>query len=164
MASGVSDQPIGSQETQRGAVNRAKACCEEFAAKFGTVPDLAVGLEGGVEIETNEWMGQMMSCFAWMCVYRPESEQTKQSLWGMAKTATVPLPPEIVSQVRNGIELGHATDKIFSKINSKQNGGVVAELTCGEIDRTMYYEHALAFALAPFRPTISHLYSATDHI
>jgi non-canonical (house-cleaning) NTP pyrophosphatase len=85
--SGVSDQPIGDQETLQGAVNRAQACvpqltvapADDEAGKVAVarMPKrlFTVGVEGGVrkvdtgaitfEKETPTWEGQDLECFAW---------------------------------------------------------------------------------------------------
>ena len=56
------------------------------------------------------------------------------------------------------MELGDADDKVFQDINSKQKGGTIGKCTKGLIDRTQYYEHALACALVPFIHDGSGLY------
>eukprot|EP00978_Attheya_sp_CCMP212_P000206 scaffold367_cov46-Attheya_sp.AAC.5 len=48
--SNVSDQPMGTEETKRGAMNRARAAFAMAKEK----PDFAVGLEGGLVMETND--------------------------------------------------------------------------------------------------------------
>lgn len=40
--------------------------------------------------------------------------------------------------------------QVFGKVNSKQGQGTVGQLTNGLIDRTLFYEHAVVLALAPF--------------
>lgn len=48
------------------------------------------------------------------------------------------------------MELGHADDVVFRRVNSKHGGGTVVILTDGEIDRAEYYVHALEPALIPW--------------
>ena len=53
------------------------------------------------------------------------------------------------------MELGHADDKAFNRVNSKHGAGTGGVLTDGEIDRADYYVHALKLALTPWiRPEL----------
>jgi len=76
--------------------------------------------------------------------------------WGYAKTGSFLLPPAICDLVINqNMELGHADDKVFNRVNSKHGSGTVGVLTDGEIDRADYYVHALKLALTPWiRPEL----------
>ena len=57
--------------------------------------------------------------------------------------------------VKQGLELGHADDKVFNRVNSKQGSGTVGILSNYVIDRSAYYEHALVLALVPWiRPDV----------
>ena len=60
--SGVSDQPIGDEETRLGATNRAKHAFEAWTVSHdGQPPAYSVGLEGGIDRTS-----QGMECFAHM--------------------------------------------------------------------------------------------------
>lgn len=166
--SGVPDQPFGDDETRQGAINRANGALE--AAKgCNEKVDFSVGLEGGIEIIKNKVTGvEDLWCMAFMCVIgtasdictgckHPEStfqaseESSKQELIGIAKTAVFPLPKEISRLVlEEKMELGHADDKLFKRVNSKQGDGTVGMLTKSHISRTEYYHHAIILALIPF--------------
>lgn len=169
--SGVSDQPIGHEETLQGAVNRAQAAAQAHTGQ-ATV-EFSVGLEGGVvasgglqlpakqspvaatdgEASSDSPLGPCMSplaspalsCFAYMAVLHCSS-----GTWGHAATGSFPLPPPVVALVAAGHELGVADDMVFKRSNSKQHNGAVGLLTHGLIDRTAYYVHALVLALAAF--------------
>ena len=132
--SGVSDQPMGSEETLRGARNRAAAAAAAVACDF------SVGLEGGLELTA----AGALSCFAWMAV------RSTGDAWGTSRTGSFDLPPPIARLVQSGLELGDADDRFFQRTGSKQTDGVVGLLTAGLIDRAAYYEHALVLALIPF--------------
>ena len=168
--SGVPAQPMGDSETKLGACNRAKACFEMFVGLFQKEPQLAIGLEGGLE-ETAE--GGLV-CMAWMAIYGKRTKSildwtaskdcgefammnknsAKQS-WGLAKTAAFSLPPKVCELVRGGLELGDADDQVFSRVNGKHGSGTVGILTNGLIDRSHYYEHALQLAMIPWiRPDV----------
>jgi len=130
----VPDQPFGDSETKTGATNRTLASKAEFPEA-----DFFVGLEGGLEeVEGDMW------AFAWMCI------QNKSGKTGFGRTGSFLLPEELAVLIKDGAELGTASDKVFGKINSKQKGGSVKILTAGAIDRTEFYYQAMIFALIPF--------------
>lgn len=139
--SGVSDQPMGDDETKRGAINRAKNAFAEYAkANEGANPDYGIGLEGGVVLNSDN----DLECMAWMAVYNG-------STVGVAKTSTFVLPAAIRDLVvKEGLELGIADDKVFGTSNSKQSLGAVGLLTNSIIDRAAYYEQAVILAFIPF--------------
>ena len=140
--SGVSDQPIGWNETERGAKNRALGC--HFAnarSKQPTKLHYCVGLEGGLVTSAD---GQGLDCVAVMAIYDVRAQRMST-----ARTASFALPPKLTDLVRGGMELGDADDLIFQRTNSKQEDGTVGILTNGVINRTDYYVHALVMALVP---------------
>jgi len=133
-ASGVSDQPMSSEETLRGAQNRVQAArLAEPNAHFW------VGIEGGLEKIGDGW-----AAFAWVVVRCPERE-------GKSRTGSFFLPPEVIRLIRTGMEMGEADDVVFGRSNSKQGSGASGILTGDVIDRTSLYEHAIILALIPFR-------------
>lgn len=131
--SGVSDQPMDSNETFQGAYNRA-----HHAKAAAPEADFCIGIEGGIEKTA---LG--MEVFAW--VYLIDAEGTE----GKARTASFYLPPKVIELIEQGLELGEADDIVFKHENSKQKGGSVGILTDGLIDRTRYYRMAVALALIP---------------
>lgn len=135
VASGVSDQPFGDDETLKGALNRVKN------TKRLAEADYYVGLEGGCKFykeESNE-----LEAFAWMVVSNGE-------LSGKSRTASFVLPKEVAQLVKGGLELGHADDRVFKRSDSKSKNGAVGILTHDVIDRASYYEQAIILALIPF--------------
>lgn len=132
--SGVSEQPMSDDETLQGARNRA-----EGAKKLYPDADYWVGIEGGVD----EHGGELLA-FAWVVILGQERV-------GKSRTATFTLPTEVAALVRQGVELGHADDRIFGRVNSKHTNGAIGLLTGDVIDRAAYYEHAVILALVPFR-------------
>ena len=132
--SGVSDQPMTSAETLRGARQRARNAQEQAPAA-----DYWAGVEGGVE-ET----GEGLEVFAWIVILSRDRE-------GMARTGTFYLPPRIAELVRDGKELGEADDIVFERTNSKQQNGAIGILTGDVVDRAGYYEQAVIMALIPFK-------------
>lgn len=134
VSSGVSDQPSTERETLRGAINRAdNAFKKDSSANFWT------GMEGGIVDKNNE-----MTTFAWIVI--------KSNLGQISKTRTgnILVPPKIADLVRQGKELGHATDAIIGTSNIKQKSGIVGMLTNNLISRTDFYIHTIILGLAPF--------------
>jgi inosine/xanthosine triphosphatase len=131
--SNVSDQPMTSKETLKGALNRAKNAQKEIIQA-----DYWVGIEGGIEIVNDQ-----MQVFAWIVVLSSQ-------MLGKAQTSVFYLPNRIKELVESGIELGHADDMVFNRENSKQGNGAVGILTNDLIDRTDYYIEAVILALIPF--------------
>jgi inosine/xanthosine triphosphatase len=164
-ASGVSDQPMGDDETRKGATNRAVNAARNFYKSEACWPDFALGLEGGCEDREEETpifdsksfeagtaavpptvvRTKELSCFAWIAIL-----EVKTGKWGFARTGTFKLPPAVSELVRSGVELGVADDRVFGRSNSKEKDGAVGLLTKGLIDRAAYYEHATTLALIPF--------------
>ena len=132
--SGVRDQPMGDEETRRGAENRARA-----AEKGRPEADFWVGLEGGVEVSRD----QKLFAFAWVAV-------RGRGVEGVSRTASFQLPEAVAALVRQGMELGKADDQVFGRENSKHQGGAVGILTEERIDRAALYEPAVSLALIPF--------------
>ena len=131
---GVSQQPVGDQETYLGAYNRASNCKVAFPEA-----DFWVGIEGGVGDMDGD-----MTAFAWIVILDQAGKL------GRARTAAFFLPPAAADLVRNGIELGDANDQIFEKENTKQQGGAIGSLSKGLVTRKDLYKQAVLLALVPF--------------
>jgi inosine/xanthosine triphosphatase len=136
--SGVAEQPRSDGETRRGAQNRARAARD-------MVPDgtFWVGLEGGLEAVDGAWLAS-----AWMVVLAADGRQ------GQARTATLPLPPEVQALLDQGVELGEANDRVFGTRDSKQGGGAFGLLTEGRMTRGGVYAQTLELALLPLVHTL----------
>ena len=132
--SGVPDQPMSDDETQRGAANR-------LASIRAQRPNAEVwaALEGGIEDGPRG-----MHAFAWIIV---ETSNHR----GAARTATFPLPECVARLVRAGTELGHVNDEVFGRENSKQKEGAIGILSGGLIDRRQLYAHAAILAMVPIK-------------
>lgn len=115
-------QPGTDEETQLGAVNRARAAVALCREVHGVTPMYSVGMEGGVMQETLPagvgWGSRggddtsephtALTCFAHMAVLHVSS-----GAWGWGRTGTFPLPPRVAALVSEGVELGHADDRVF---------------------------------------------------
>jgi inosine/xanthosine triphosphatase len=131
--SGISRQPMSSEETYQGAENRARA-----ARSTQQDADFWVGVEGGVEIQPDG-----LAAFAWIVILSKDDR-------GIARSASFSLPKAISDLVLQGIELGAADDILFGRENSKQTNGAVGLLTNDRVTRTDLYAHAVVLALIPF--------------
>jgi inosine/xanthosine triphosphatase len=131
--SGVRDQPEGDAETIRGATQRATAALQASDA------DLAIGIEGGVVEEA----GFMRTC-AWAAVV------SRDGRVGVGGSLAMTLPDRVADLVRQGVELGHAMDRITGGHDTKRGAGAVGILTAGLVDRQRAYEALVTYALAPF--------------
>ncbi|CAH0373565.1 unnamed protein product [Pelagomonas calceolata] len=162
--SGVSDQPWGHEETRLGALERVTG-----ARRADTGADYAVGIEGGVVdtgagdgLRSVPYVAMGLRSVAYVAIFR--SRDMEGSL---EHTASFKLPPRVERLVRGRepghgkLELGAACDLVFNETNSKQRGGTVGAVTCGLLDRTAYYEHAVVCALAPFLHDDSGLYDVS---
>jgi inosine/xanthosine triphosphatase len=131
--SGVSEQPVGDQETRQGALNRINA-----VKQVHPLADYWTAIEGGID-DT----GYEMSAFAWIVIANNRNI-------GWSRSAAFYLPQKVAEFVRQGMELGHADDLVFGRSNSKQSNGAVGILTGNAIDREELYAHAVLLALIPF--------------
>jgi inosine/xanthosine triphosphatase len=136
--SGVREQPIGVEETTRGAINRARA-------SLGGVPGAAwgVGLEGGVRFEEAGLAGAGCWLFGVVAV----TDGTRLEL---GRTAELRLPPQVAVHIRAGGELGPIMDGLTGIQDIKQKAGTVGYLTGGLLSRADVWQMALTLSLAPF--------------
>ena len=136
VSSGVPDQPFGDDQTIRGAIARARGAREKLDSDFG------VGIEGGV-VEMPD--GTMRTC-AWAAVV------SRSGRHGVGGSLAMPLPDSVAKMIREGLELGHAMDKLTSQTGTKHGAGAVGILTAGLVDRQAAYEVLVAYALSVFLP------------
>ena len=140
----VPDQPFGDDETIRGALARADA------ARMALHAQLGVGIEGGVVADAD---GSMRTC-AWAAIVDGDGRR------GVGGSLAMPLPLEVARMIRDGMELGHAMDRLVGMRDTKRGAGAVGILTAGLVDRQRAYEVLVSYALAPFlRPE---LYGASN--
>jgi inosine/xanthosine triphosphatase len=163
--SGVSDQPVGHDETRRGATTRARRALE---AETGggddseTVDDpkagydLAVGIEGGVVMgdgsasddgdgmaDVVDVVGDDLSLVMWAAV----TDGRRLSRGG---GPTLPVPDGIAARVRAGEELGPVMDDVLGVDDVAKKEGAAGAFTAGRLTRTDALEAAVAAAAGPF--------------
>ena len=134
VSSGVPDQPMGDDETQRGARTRAQAALAASEAM------LALGLEGGVVALPD---GRLRTCAWAVAVDRAGRD-------GVGGSLAMPLPAAVAARVRAGEELGVAMDVVARTSGTKVGRGAVGILTAGLLDRQGAYEPLVTYALAPW--------------
>jgi len=132
--SGVADQPMSKEETLQGAMNRAERAREEYPDA-----DYWIGQEGGLVDE-----GDRLRSVPWMCIIDKTGRQNCEH------AASFTILPAIADDVRAGLELSDASETYFKTKGIGRQGGSIAEMTAGAIDRTSYYEMALITTLVPF--------------
>jgi inosine/xanthosine triphosphatase len=136
--SGVAAQPIGDEETRRGALARARTALTTSGA------DVAFGLEGGVIFE-----GDVAWLVSWVAAV------DGQGRVGEASGLRMPLPGTAAARLRSGDELGDVIDALFDTRLSKQQLGAVGLLSEGFVSRTDAFADLVAMACAPFlRPDL----------
>lgn len=130
--SGVPEQPMTSEDTQLGAINRIKYCQQHAQA------DYYVAFEGGVD-----QFEYGPATFAYVAV-------ANQEHMSIGRSCQLPLPPLVYQALQKGEELGHVMDRLFNTDNVKQKGGAIGLLTKGLATRESVYHQATLLALAPF--------------
>lgn len=130
-SSNVSEQPKSDEETLRGAYNRIEDCKKKFPDA-----DFWVSQEGGV-------VDDITHMFESSHVVIVSQDGTV----GRARAASFEIPKPIAKDIREGMELGPAADKLFNVSNSKQQASIVGLLTDNLIDRTSTYLQSAIFAL-----------------
>lgn len=130
--SNVAEQPMTTQETQLGAINRVKYCQQHMQADF------YVAIEGGVD-----QFEYGPATFAFVAI----ASHTQLSI---GRSCNLPLPPVIYQALKNGEELGDVMDRFFDTENVKQKQGAIGLLTNGLATRESIYHQAILLAMAPF--------------
>jgi len=133
VSSGVSNQPMSDEESQKGATNRAKAAIKALKADFG------VGLEGGIHKTSGLWFDT-----GWVVVI------DKKGTIGIGTSIRMQSPPEMMKYVKKGMELGEIDDMIFGKKNTKHKQGHFGLMSKGVLLREEAYQHGVISALVRF--------------
>lgn len=132
--SGVPEQPLGDDETWQGAHNRVMAAkIEQPTADFW------VGIEGGIDT-----LHSQVSTFAWVVVHHSDGRVSQ------SRSTSLPLPKLVTELIDQGLELGHACDRLCNMQNAKQKSGAIGLLTRELYSRRSTYTQAVVFALAAF--------------
>lgn len=127
--SGVSEQPLGDEETIRGAKHRARAAAEGY--------DIGIGIEGGVADGSDG---------SYLIMWAAATDGARMGVGGGPRVRL----PRLGTQVRAGRELGPLVDELVGQSDVARNDGAAGTLTGGIIDRESALRHAVAGALGPF--------------
>lgn len=137
--SGVPEQPVGFEETLRGAHLRLQALLEKTVSPHPR--DVFVAVEGGVEERAGQmWLYQIARVF--FCGQH-----------GVGQSASYVVPPRIAALVRQGIPHVQANLQVIGpQPHDKEDGygeGTVHYLTNQQMDRAALVEQAVTLALVP---------------
>ena len=144
VSSGTASTPLSTAELMEGARTRGQALFETLSEE-GTVPALAIGLEGGLRSETAAGRDEpVVSLEAWAYV-----TDGVNGFFGSG--GCLPLPEELVlAVVDRGEDLGPATDKFYGQQDVAGRQGTFGVLTAELVTREEAFVRALLHALAPF--------------
>ncbi|HLR10277.1 MAG TPA: DUF84 family protein [Sporosarcina sp.] len=131
--SGVSEQPIGNEETRQGAINRA---VEALSCGGG---DIGVGLEGGVIYVADD----MYVC-NWGAIALADGTTIT------AAGAQIPLPQVIKNEIEKGFELGPVIERHFNRQGIRQQEGAMGMFTNGVITRVKLFEHVMELLIGQY--------------
>ena len=137
LSSGVSNQPFGDEETQEGALNRARKASSSERNVVG------IGLEGGVRL-----INDKLYICNWGALCLPDGIEFT------AGGAQIPLPDEIAREVQSGKELGPVVDHYYHKKNTRHNEGAIGILTNGAVSRTDLFAHILHLLIGQWEYSI----------
>lgn len=124
--SNVKAQPIGDEETLKGAINRASFIQKAHPEVIG------IGLEGGVRL-----IGQQMYICNWGALALPNGQVIT------AGGAQIPLPHEVAEEINKGRELGPVIDDYFNAKGLRQKEGAMGMFTAGVITRVELFTHIM---------------------
>ncbi|HVN76688.1 MAG TPA: inosine/xanthosine triphosphatase [Thermoanaerobaculaceae bacterium] len=135
-ASGQADTPLSALATLAGARARARTT-------LGCVPgaDLALGLEGGVEVVARQPLEVVLR--NWAVAWDGVRE-------GIGSSAGVMLPGPVAEAVLAGEDLAAVIDRWAAERDVRSRQGAFGVLTAGLVDRAGAYLQAVLTALAPF--------------
>ena len=134
--------PLTLQDLLEGARERALRAFERVRRE-GRRPDLAVGLEGGLDVRHHEGARR---AFLMSWAYVTDGRRGAHGCGG-----AIELPRSLVEEVVDrGAELGVAADALAGEADVRSRQGTWGILTRGLVDRTRSFELALLNALAPF--------------
>jgi inosine/xanthosine triphosphatase len=132
--SGISDQPMSSDEMFKGALNRAKSALSKIPrATYG------VGIEGGIHKYSYGYFENSIVVIA-----------DKKGAIGIGASAGLVLPGKVLKKINSGKNLEQAVDEIFGTKNIGEGIGMFGVFTKGLVTRSEGVRHGVAFALARF--------------
>jgi inosine/xanthosine triphosphatase len=134
--------PLSLDALLEGARARAHHALERLARE-GVRPELALGLEGGLEVRGAP---PERHVFLMSWAYATDG---RRGAWGCGGGVELPAPL-VAAVVDEGQELGHAIDAFVGAHDVRSGAGAWGVLTRGALDRSHSFEIAVVNALAPF--------------
>lgn len=131
--SGVSDQPLTTDETIRGAINRAKT------VKVALRPDYAVGIEAGLTKIEDKWFVD-----GWVAVINQKGDI------GLGGAPAMEATPGVMKLIKSGHEIGQACKVLFGEDETLNHHGYYGLLTSNLFTATDGFCDAIIMALARF--------------
>ncbi len=139
--SGAPSTPTSTEETMRGAKNRARRTFELLEDE-GITPALSIGLEGGIVAQNGAAFLE-----SWSFV-------TDGHGGFFGGSGSIPLPDELSEAVLERREdLGAAADRYFERRDVAGHEGTFGLLTQGMVSRKAAFVRSMLHALAPFYNT-----------
>lgn len=133
--SGVREQPLSTEETIEGAINRALNVVQVEA-------DFSVGLEGGINFYTvkeREYAEEI----GWVCVCNCKTGQHE-----IANSAGYSLFPRVIKHIHKGHNLSDAMLKEYNLQNLGQKNGYIGWLSKDVLTRESSQADAVLLALS----------------
>lgn len=130
VSSGVSSQPMSDEETQTGAINRAKAALAEGLKAHPNLSEevLGVGLEGGVTMWNNELWSTV-----WVAVIDLDGNLFT------ANGARMKVPQTIAEPILSGGEMGPVVSRLTGVTDVRKKQGMIGIVTKDFVNRTVEY-------------------------
>ncbi len=136
--SGVSDQPLTTEETIRGAINRAKT------VKVTLRPDYAAGIEAGLTKVDDKWF-----VVGWAAVIDSSGHV------GLGGSPAIEVAPPVMKLIKSGHGISAACKQVFEGLETDQTNGYSGLMTGKLFTTTDGFCDALIMALAHFiRPEV----------
>ena len=131
--SGVPDQPIGMDQTIKGAINRAREACLPGC-------DIGVGIESGLLEVPHTITGYVD--MQWCALY--DGDKTT-----LGVSSGFEYPPTVIEEVMGGKEVGDVMDQLTGVDNLGEKMGAISYLSKGNLNRTANTEQCILMAMIP---------------
>ena len=143
VTTGAPPTPLSLDELLDGARSRAHLALEALQAQ-GRTADMAVGMEGGIDLRRGDPPGRRGFLMSW--AYVTDGRRGAHGCGG-----AIEVPRTLLDRVvTDGIELAEAVDAFAREHDVRSRQGAWGVLSGGLFDRTRSFEIALINALAPF--------------
>ena len=136
----VRPQPISALETLTGANARALSAQSAHLSAHSSLPDYAVGIEGGIEsIHPSLHLEA-----GYVVVYDRAGRR------GVGTSARYEVSEAMMARLRSGRELGDVIDELVNEKQVRETGGMMGLISRNQLPRDKAYAHGVMFAFAPF--------------